>query len=148
MAASHIHTRLAAVCGEAAPSGRAMFQTSKAARPVMQKAKALVVQQLKWKQARSPRRKEWQSGLFFTAPIYFRRIQQRRHGKSGCDVLLKHDNGSPHGSRHALEHTVLPHPSYSPDIAPSDHAVFDTIKEVMRVKKFTSNDDHQAVVQQ
>ncbi|XP_023712939.1 uncharacterized protein LOC111867376 [Cryptotermes secundus] len=44
--------------------------------------------------------------------------------------------------------TVLPHPSYSPDLAPSDYALFDAMKDVMRGKTFTSNDELQAVVQQ
>ncbi|XP_023708250.1 histone-lysine N-methyltransferase SETMAR-like [Cryptotermes secundus] len=83
-----------------------------------------------------------------------RRIQQRRHGKWGRGVLFKQDNARPHGSRQtfatlgALGYTVLPHPPYSSDLAPSDYALFDETKDVMRGKTFSSSDELQAVVQQ
>ncbi|PNF22352.1 hypothetical protein B7P43_G17508 [Cryptotermes secundus] len=46
----------------------------------------------------------------------------------------------------APRYTVLPHPPYSPDLAPSDYVLFDAMKNVMRGKTF-SNNELQAVVQ-
>jgi histone-lysine N-methyltransferase SETMAR len=48
----------------------------------------------------------------------------------------------------ALVHTLLPHPPYSPDLAPSNYTLFDAMKDVMRGKTVTSNDELQVVVQQ
>ena len=83
-----------------------------------------------------------------------RRIQQRRRGKWGRGVLLQQDNARPHVSHQTIATirklglTVLPHPPYSPDLAPSDYALFDSMKEVMRGKKFTTNEELHAAVHQ
>ncbi|KAJ4451979.1 hypothetical protein ANN_03463 [Periplaneta americana] len=77
-----------------------------------------------------------------------RRIQQGRHGKWGRDVLLQQDNPRPHATIRELGFTVLPHPLNSPDLAHSDYALFDSMKEGMRGKKLTTNDELHAVVQQ
>jgi histone-lysine N-methyltransferase SETMAR len=37
--------------------------------------------------------------------------------------------------------TVLPHPPYSPDLAPSDFHLFGSLKDVIRGKRFGSNDE-------
>jgi hypothetical protein len=53
-----------------------------------------------------------------------------RPNKDVTKVLLHHDNTRPHTSLHTretikiLQWTVLPHPSYNPDLAPSDDQVF------------------------
>jgi hypothetical protein len=58
------------------------------------------------------------------------------HWANSANVLLQHDNARPRGSRQtiatlgALGYTVLPHPPYSPDLAPSDYALFDAMKDV------------------
>ena len=55
-----------------------------------------------------------------------------------ADVLLLHDNARPHISCHTTAETVkigwevLPHPSYSPDLAPSDFHLFGPLKEAHR----------------
>ncbi|PNF41453.1 hypothetical protein B7P43_G13390, partial [Cryptotermes secundus] len=60
-------------------------------------------------------------------------------------IILQHDNPWSHGSRQtiatlgALGYTVLSHPPYSPNLAPSDYAIFDAMKDVMRAKT-TSNE--------
>ena len=52
-----------------------------------------------------------------------------------ADVLLLHDIARPHTSRHTTEEIVkigwkvLPHPPYSPDLAPSDFHLFGPLKE-------------------
>jgi histone-lysine N-methyltransferase SETMAR len=71
------------------------------------------------------------------------RIQQQRKGKWAKKVFLMHDNAHPHSSKRAraqldvLGYTVLPHPPYTPDLAPSDYALFDKMKEPLRGKTFT-----------
>jgi hypothetical protein len=37
--------------------------------------------------------------------------------------------------------TVLPHPPYSSDLAPSDFHLFGALKDVIRGKRFGSNDE-------
>ena len=54
------------------------------------------------------------------------------------DVLLSHDNTRPHTSRHTtagivkIGWEILPHPPYSPDLAPSDFHLFGPLKEANR----------------
>jgi hypothetical protein len=42
-----------------------------------------------------------------------------------------------------LQWTVLPHPPYSPDLAPSDYHLFSPLKDTIRGKKF--EDDKEAI---
>jgi hypothetical protein len=45
-----------------------------------------------------------------------------------------------------LHSDTIPHPPYSPDLAPSDYHMFGPLKEVMGGKKFHSNEEvHNAV---
>jgi histone-lysine N-methyltransferase SETMAR len=59
--------------------------------------------------------------------------------------LLEHNNARPHTSLKTVEHianlgwTVLPHPSYSLDLAPSDFHLFGPIKDGLH-RHFPSND--------
>jgi len=54
------------------------------------------------------------------------------------ETLLQHDNARPHTSAatrdvtQCLEFSVLPHPPYSPDLAPSDFHLFPKLKEYWR----------------
>ena len=54
------------------------------------------------------------------------------------ETLLQHDNARPHTSaatRDAIQHldfSVLPHPLYSPDLAPSDFHLFPKLKEHLK----------------
>jgi len=60
--------------------------------------------------------------------------------------LLQHDKARPHTSLKTVEHiailrwTVLPHPPYSPDLAPSDFHLFGPMKYGLRTQHFPSND--------
>ena len=64
--------------------------------------------------------------------------------------ILQHDNFRPHTSLKNLEHivnlgwNVVPHPPYSPDLAPSDFHLFGPMKDGLRGQHFPSND---AIVQ-
>ena len=62
-------------------------------------------------------------------------------------VLLLHDNVKPHVTKKTqmklmkLEWEVLPHPPYSPDIAPSDYHLFRAMDNSMQNKEFRNDDE-------
>lgn len=64
-------------------------------------------------------------------------------------VILQHDNARLHCARRTLEKInelgweVLPHPPYSPDIAPSDFHLFRSLQHFLCDKKFENLDDIQ-----
>jgi [histone H3]-lysine36 N-dimethyltransferase SETMAR len=68
---------------------------------------------------------------------------ERRHDK----VILQHDNARPHCARNVksyletLKWEVLPHPPYSPDIAPSDYHLFRSMTHSLSEQRFTSYED-------
>jgi histone-lysine N-methyltransferase SETMAR len=76
-----------------------------------------------------------------------KRFQRVRPHKGVTDVLLHHDSSRPHTSLHTrkaitdLQWTVLPHPSYSPDLAPSDYHLFSPLKDAIRGKKFENDEE-------
>lgn len=65
---------------------------------------------------------------------------EERHDK----VILLHDNARPHVAKpvktylETLKWEVLPHPPYSPDIAPSDYYLFRSMTHDLSQQKFTS----------
>jgi histone-lysine N-methyltransferase SETMAR len=68
-------------------------------------------------------------------------------------VLLPHDNARMHTAT-AMVQTVqwlgfelLPHPPYSPDLAPSDYHIFGPLKETLRGHRFGLHGDVQQAVQ-
>jgi histone-lysine N-methyltransferase SETMAR len=75
-----------------------------------------------------------------------RRIQLWRQGKWARQVLLLLDNARQHSSTQttqqlvSLGYTVLPHPPYSPDLAPSDYALFNKMKEPFHRRKLPTSD--------
>jgi len=64
----------------------------------------------------------------------------KRHEK----VIFQHDNARPHVAKpvketlETLGWDVLPHPPYSPDIAPSDYHLFRSMQSALTGEKFTS----------
>lgn len=66
-----------------------------------------------------------------------------RHEK----VILLHDNARPHIAKtvkqklEQLKWDVLPHPPYSPDLAPSDYHLFRSMQHGLAAQKFSSVDD-------
>jgi histone-lysine N-methyltransferase SETMAR len=66
------------------------------------------------------------------------KIRRKRPGKRSKGILFLHDNARPHTAHRTRSHLkslkwmVLEHPPYSPDLAPSDYALFGKIKKPLR----------------
>jgi len=78
-------------------------------------------------------------------------IKSKRRGLLSTGVLLQHDNARPHTARSTFAtiqdlSECLPHPPYSPDLAPSDFHVFGPLKEAMGGKSFRSDEEVQQAV--
>jgi histone-lysine N-methyltransferase SETMAR len=62
-------------------------------------------------------------------------------------IILQHDNARPHTARltqqkiRELGWEVLPHPPYSPDIAPSDYYLFRSLQHFLNGKIFNNIED-------
>ena len=65
-------------------------------------------------------------------------IRSKRRGLLLKSVVLLHDNARPHTAAHTtetlgkLKFEVMAHPSYSPDLAPSDYHMFAPFKEAFK----------------
>jgi len=74
-------------------------------------------------------------------------IRTKRRGLLTEGVILLHDNARPHTAQltkeklQKLRWEILPHPPYSPDLAPSDFHLFGPLKEGLRGKHFQSNEE-------
>jgi [histone H3]-lysine36 N-dimethyltransferase SETMAR len=74
-------------------------------------------------------------------------IKEKRRGKLRKGVLLHHDNAPSHTSAIAKAaiakagFELVEHPPYSPDLAPSDFRLFPKLKEHLRGKRFSSDND-------
>jgi histone-lysine N-methyltransferase SETMAR len=79
-------------------------------------------------------------------------MKPKQRGLLSRGVLLQHDNSRPHTARSTVATTqdlsfeCLPHPPYSPDLAPSDFHVFGRHKEAMEGKTFRSDEEVQQTV--
>jgi transposase len=78
------------------------------------------------------------------------RLKRRKRQDS---VFFLQDNARPHtatlmvATPLKLKWDVLPHPPYSPDLAPSDDHLFGSMKRVLGSKRFRNNDEVIAAVQ-
>ena len=76
------------------------------------------------------------------------KLAEKRPGKLHCGILLHHDNAPGHSSRivrdvlREFRWELLPHPPYSPDLAPSDFFLFPKLKEHLKGVYF--NDTNEA----
>ena len=79
-------------------------------------------------------------------------IKNKRRGHQSKGVIIHHDNARPHTAAQTVQTInhlgweLLPHLSYSPNLAPSDFHMFGPLKEFMRGTKFESDDEVKSVV--
>lgn len=82
------------------------------------------------------------------------KIKEKRRGKLTKIPLFHHDNAPAHTSSVAIAtiqncgFQLLPHPPYSPDLAPSDFHLFPKMKLELSGRHFTSNNDVMEAVEQ
>ncbi|EYC04219.1 hypothetical protein Y032_0089g2290 [Ancylostoma ceylanicum] len=87
------------------------------------------------------------SGHTVSAEVYSYQLQKladaiRLKRRKIDHVVLLHDNARPHVAKLTRQKTVelgwevLPHPAYSPDLAPSNYHLFRSLKLHVREKKF------------
>ena len=76
-----------------------------------------------------------------------RHLRTERSEKVKNGWILHHDNAPAHTARltqeclQELNVSVLPHPPYSPDLAPCDFWLFPTIKNSLRGKRLSSDEE-------
>jgi hypothetical protein len=78
------------------------------------------------------------------------RSKRRKRQDSVCfhqDNLRPHTAALTMATLLKLKWDVLPHPLYSPDLAPSDYHLFGPMKRVLGGKRFRNNDEVVAAVQ-
>jgi len=75
-----------------------------------------------------------------------------RDKRPGRNIIILHDNALPHTARLTSEAIakmgweVLPHPSYSPDLAPSDYHRFGFMKDQLRGQRYETTEAIQKAV--
>ena len=74
-------------------------------------------------------------------------IREKRRGKLSKGVLLQQDHARVHTCKVAMDaverngHELIPHPAYSPDLAPSDFFLFPNLKTDIRGLHFRSDEE-------
>jgi len=74
-------------------------------------------------------------------------IRKKRRGMLSKGILLLHDNARPHAARKTVEllqkfnWDIIPHPPYSPDLAPSDYFLFPKLKVHLGGERFMNDDE-------
>jgi len=75
-------------------------------------------------------------------PSVFQKYKEIRGRTTVRDVMLHHDNAAPHRTSNVAAYLkqervkLLPHPPYSPDLAPCDFFLFPKIKKMLAGKKY------------
>ena len=81
-------------------------------------------------------------------------ILEKRRGKLSKGILLQQDNARVHTCKIAIDaverngYELIPHPAYSPDLAPSDYFLFPNFKKDIRGHHFRSNEEVVVVVEE
>jgi len=76
-----------------------------------------------------------------------KRPQYNERHESVSKVILQHDNAQPHVAKmvktylETLKWEVLPHPLYSPDVAPSDYHLFHSMVHGLADQHFRSYEE-------
>jgi len=97
-------------------------------------------------------------GQTFTDARYVQTLHKLRRAlrdkRSGRNIIILHDNVRPHAARRTSEAItkmgweVLPHPSYSPDLASSDYHIFGFVKDQLRGQRYETTEAIQKAVRQ
>ena len=80
-------------------------------------------------------------------------IREKRRGKFSKGILLQQDKARVHTCKIAMDaverngYELIPHPAYSPDLAPSDYFLFPNLKKDIRGRHFRSNEEVVAAVE-
>src|SRR5215469_17316576 len=83
-----------------------------------------------------------------------RAIQNKRRGMLSAGVVLLHDNARPHTANRTQDLITsfgweqLDHPSYSPDLAPSDYHLFLHLKKHIAGQRHSDDDEVKTFVKQ
>jgi histone-lysine N-methyltransferase SETMAR len=78
-------------------------------------------------------------------------IREKRPEKD--KIILLHDNATPHTALITKEKiaqfgwTVMPHPPYSPDLAPTDYKAFQSLQNWLNGKNFETDEEVKASIQ-
>ena len=76
-------------------------------------------------------------------------IREKRRGKLSKGILLQQDNARVHTCKIAMDAVeLIPHPAYSPDLAPGDYFLFPNLKKDIRGHHFRSNEEVVAAVEE
>ena len=81
-------------------------------------------------------------------------IREKRRGKLSKGILLQQDNGRVHTCKIAMEaverngYELIPHPTYSLDLAPSDYFLFPNLKNDIHGCHFRSKEEVVAAVEE
>lgn len=79
-------------------------------------------------------------------------IRKKRPHLAKKKIIFQHDNARPHtcalttAKLAKLKYDILPHPPYSPDLAPSDYYLFPKLKKELGGKRFQSKEDLETFV--
>ena len=97
-------------------------------------------------------------GQTITAARYVQTLHKLRcalrNKRLGWNIIILHDNTHSHAARLTSEAIakmgweVLPHPSYSPDLAPSDYHHFGFVKDQLRGQRYETTEAIQKAVRQ
>ena len=72
-------------------------------------------------------------------------VRRKWRGLLSDGIVLFHDTACPHTVDHTAEtlkklnFELLEHPPYSPDLTPSDYHLFSPLKQVLRGRRFTTD---------
>jgi transposase len=86
-------------------------------------------------------------------PKVFSKFMKEKGRTTVRDVMLHHDNAAPHKAGIVTEYLkekrikLLPHPPYSPDLAPCDFYLFPKIKHELGGKSFNSIENLSRAIQ-
>ena len=81
-------------------------------------------------------------------------IREKCRGKLSKGILLQQDNARVHTCKIAMDavewngYELIPHPAYSPDLAPSDYFLFPNLKKDIRGHHFWSKEEVVAAVEE